>query len=171
MIDDPLMLSIDIVMRENTVMGKKIRSFINTNVPDVSALMEKVHSRIMASDGSKSVVYRTLNPTLALHSVYKDRHVVNDRFRMAFTRLRVSAHSLCVETGRWNRRGRGRLPLEERLCSCGEIQTETHVVELCPVTSNIRQNTGLSHIDELFNGKYTNEVSCKIAYDILKMYS
>ena len=63
------------------------------------------------------------------------------------------------------------MPLEERLCTCGEVQTERHVVEHCPFTSTIRQNNGLSHIDDLFSGKFANDVSCKIAHDILKVYS
>ena len=41
--------------------------------------------------------------------------------RVSWTRLRISGHSLAVEEGRWNRRGRGGLPLEERLRSCNQI--------------------------------------------------
>ena len=92
--------------------------------------------------------------------------MVYNRFRMAFTRFRVSSHSLCIETGRWNRRGRGRLPREERLCVCGEVQTEWHVVENCPVTRDIRQRVGLNRVQELFSGKYTYDVACKIVHDV-----
>ncbi|MPC63007.1 hypothetical protein E2C01_057099 [Portunus trituberculatus] len=35
-------------------------------------------------------------------------------------------------------RGHGRLPAEERVCSCGAVQTEIHVLESCPLTSDIR---------------------------------
>ena len=105
-----------------------------------------------------------------MHAVYKDRHTVNDRYRMAFTRLRVSGHSLCIETGRWNRRGRGRLPREERLCVCGIIQTESHVVEDCPVSNDIRVSTGLTNMTDLFDGKFSHNDSCKIIYDVLRLY-
>ena len=88
---------------------------------------------------------------------------------MSFTRFRVSGHSLAVETGRWNRRGRGRLPMEERLCVCGQVQTEQHVVEQCPITSDIRVRYGLYRID-LFNRKYSDEVSVKITHDILNLF-
>ena len=77
---------------------------------------------------------------------------------------------MCIETGRWNRRGRGRLPREKRLCVCGEVQTEWHVVEYCPVTRGIRQSVGLTRVEELFSGKYTYDVCCKIVHDILKSY-
>ena len=115
-----------------------IRDFVDSNVPNMNDLMQNVYSVITASTGSRYVVYRSvMNPRFEIHSLYKERHTINDRFRISFTRFRVSGHSLCVETGRWNRRGRGRLPLEERLCACGE--TERHVVEVCPVSSDIRQ--------------------------------
>ena len=169
--DDPLLFTIGIATRNNTEMGRTISGFIDTNVPGMPALMENVFARITASSGSRCAVYRSLNPSLTLHRIYRDRHTVNDRFRIAFTRFRVSSHSLCIETGRWNRRGRGRLPPEERLCSCGEIQTERHVVESCPATSDIRRNAGLTCVRELFNGKYAHDVACKIVYDILKVYS
>ena len=50
--------------------------------------------------------------------------------------------SLAIETGRWNRRGRGRLPVEQRLCPCGSVQTEPHVMESCPMTENVRRRFG-----------------------------
>ncbi|MPC37377.1 hypothetical protein E2C01_030851 [Portunus trituberculatus] len=56
-------------------------------------------------------------------------------YSSAFRRFRVSAHSLAVEVEKWNRRGRGRLPLEERLCPSGEIQTEGHVAQHCIFTN------------------------------------
>ena len=92
------------------------------------------------------------------------------RFRVSFTRFRVSGHSLAIETGRWNRRGRGRLPVEERLCVCGQVQTEKHVVETCPVSRGVRQLYGLFRIEDLFNHTYNDEKTCKIIYDILKLY-
>ena len=56
-------------------------------------------------------------------TVYRNRRFTNDVQRVSFTRLRVSGHNLAIETGRWDRRGRGRLPPEERLCACGEVCT------------------------------------------------
>ena len=60
------------------------------------------------------------------------------------TRLRTTA----IEEGRWNRRGRGRLPVEESLCSCGEIQSEQHVVADC-FRKHIRQEFNVHTIENL----------------------
>lgn len=168
--EDPLMFCIDIVTRADTVIGRHIARFVNSSVPTIRDLMATVHERITISSGSRCAMYRLINPEFVVHSVYKDRHTVNDQYRVAFTRLRVSGHNLCIETGRWNRRGRGRLPREERLCVCGEVQTEKHVVEDCPVSSRIRDSTGLRNMEELFNGKYSHYESCKISNDILNLY-
>ena len=111
-----------------------MNKYTRDNVSDLSVLVGNVHRAIMTSQTSRCIVYRDINPTMAVHDVYRTRHTINDLHRVSFTRFRVSGHSLAVETGRWNRRGRGRLPLEERLCSCGAIQTERHVVENCPVS-------------------------------------
>ena len=92
-----------------------------------------------------------------------------------------------IETGRWNRRGRGQLPREERLSVCVCVcvcvcvwreresfrQSEWHVVvvvENCPVTSGIRQSVGLTRVEKLFTDKYTYDVVCKIVHDVLKSY-
>ena len=103
------------------------------NVLNMNHLKQNVYDRITASTCSRSKVYRHINPNYTLHGIDKERHTVNDRFRMAFTRFRVSSHSLCIATGRWNRRGWGQLSREERLCVY-EVQTEWHVAEICPVT-------------------------------------
>ena len=65
------------------------------------------------------------------HEIYVTKTNINENHRISWTRMRVSGHSLAVEEGRWNRRGRGRLPLEEHLYECGEIQSERHVIEQC----------------------------------------
>ena len=168
--DDPLMYTIDLVMRANTVTSTKIREFLSTEMPTLQDLMRNVHDRISVSMGSRYAAYRTMNPTFAVRSVYKERHSVNDLLRISFTRFRVSGHSLAIESGRWNRRGRGRLPVEERLCTCGAIQTERHVIEDCNISSNVRQMYGLSCMEDLFDGHYDNENSCKIIKEILSPY-
>ena len=47
--------------------------------------------------------------------------------------MRLSAHSLAIESGRRNRQERGRLPFEERLCTCSQVQSEKHITEECPL--------------------------------------
>ena len=53
--------------------------------------------------------------------------------RLVATRIRLSSHELAIEKGRWSR-----TPRESRLCNCGEIQTEVHVVCFCPITDVVR---------------------------------
>ena len=83
----------------------------------------------------------------------------------------MSGHSLAVETGRWNRRGRGRLPVEERLCVCGLVQNERHVIEFCPLTQNIREANGIVSMEDLFTGCNDHSKTCKIIYEILHTYT
>ena len=168
--DDPLMFAMNLAREANIVPGVSIGNFLSTSVPDSRSLMQNVYERIAASNGSRYVMYRTINPSFSLHSVYTERHSINDRWRMAFTRFRVSSHNLAIETGRWNRRGRGRLPVEERLCTCGAIQSERHVIEECPLSLSIRQVYNIGNINELFNGKYDNDTSCKIITKFLDIY-
>ncbi|MPD01169.1 hypothetical protein E2C01_096687 [Portunus trituberculatus] len=47
----------------------------------------------------------------------------------------VPIHWLAVKVSRWNRRGRGRLPLEERLCPCGMVQTEDRIIRVSLFTA------------------------------------
>ncbi|MPC76581.1 hypothetical protein E2C01_070998 [Portunus trituberculatus] len=52
-----------------------------------------------------------MNPCLTVHRSCRDE--INEVHRIAFTRLRVISHSLAIETGRWYRRGRGRLEVAQ----------------------------------------------------------
>ena len=103
-------------------------------------------------------------------SILLDTIYIYEIHRIAFTRFRLSSHSLVIETGRWNRRGRGRLPIEERLCSCGMIQTEEHVVCQCPRSQHIREEYNFTCISDLMSGRFGNEILCKIIFRILNLY-
>ena len=80
-------------------------------------------------------------------------------------------HSLAIETGRWNRSGRGSLLVEERLCTCGQVQTEEHVIGQCPLSQHIRDQYGFSSVTDLMTDKFSKDVSCKIIYQVLNLYS
>ena len=76
---------------------------------------ELLKINLRRSESSRRIVYCNVNNTnLTVHDVYIKKQIIFEAHRLAFTRYRVSSHSLAVETGRWNRRGRGRLPMEER---------------------------------------------------------
>ena len=111
--------------------------------------MNAMQRSIMQSQSSRRLAYVHLNPDLTVNGVYNKRIGVSEVHRISFTQFRVSGHSLKIETGRWNRRGRGRLPVEERLCPCGEVQTELHVVQSCPLTQHLRDQFSF-HIFHIF---------------------
>ena len=58
--------------------------------------------------------------------------------RAQLTKLRVSAHSLAIETGRYKR---PYLPASERFCKCCsvEIEDETHFLLYCPLYRELRE--------------------------------
>lgn len=72
---------------------------------------------------------------MSVYQIYKSKININERERISWTRFRVSAHFLAIEEVRWNRRNKGHLSVEERQCSCGQIQTEHQVVEDCQVSA------------------------------------
>ena len=168
--DDPLSFAITSTTQANTRTGKFIKELLENEVPSMTSLIEKVHSAITASNSSRCLVYKEINPHFTLHDIYKTKHVINEFQRISFTRFRICGHSLAVETGRWNRRGRGRLPVEERLCSCGQVQTERHVVEACPLTENIRQMYDITRLEDLFNDNISNHEACAVIHEILEIF-
>ena len=138
MSDDPWVHAVRLTMTHNTPVSTHINNLINNSVDDVAVGVESIKLSIASSASSRRQSYLVMNPSLALHPIYKSRGNINELHRIAFSRLRVIGHNLAIETGRWNRRGRGRLEVAERLCPCGEVQTELHVLELCPLTQHIR---------------------------------
>ena len=171
LVDDPLMYVLNLIVNTNTVTGRTVNQMITQNVPEPSIAMQNVKDNLANNISSRRVTYMTINPDLEHHYVYKERHTINETHRLSFTKLRTSGHSLACETGRWNRRGRGRLPLEERICRCGEIQTESHVVQYCPLTHDIRQQYQFSLLQELFSDNCHPAMACKIIHEILSVYS
>ena len=168
--DDPLMFAVNKILNSNTHTSRYIKELIDNDVDDVRVAMTDLKQRLLLNNSSRRVVYKEINPDLNVHYVYSGNHSINEMHRVAFTQFRVSGHSLAIETGRWNRRGRGRLPVEERLCRCGGIQDEKHVITHCVHTQHIRNMYGFNTINELFSDRYEPDTMCKIIYDILRTY-
>ena len=88
--------------------------------------------RILSSQRTRATIYRQMNPELVVHPMYYSNDIIDDDFRIAFTRFRLSSHRLKIETGRW-----ARIPQERRFCPCGVVQTEKHVLCECPLVNDI----------------------------------
>ena len=103
-------------------------------------------NKIEQSEGTRYRTYIRINPTLDFHDVYKRKLFVPEHHRMYFTRMRLSSHRLKIETGRWSR-----LPRERRLCVCGAVQDEEHVLCHCPRTEHLRDSyAGRVEFSQLF---------------------
>ena len=113
--DDPWTHAAKITLATNTLTARHIKGLIEERCDDVQIGLEYIKRVISTSTSSRRVTYMTLNPSLSVHPIYRERGGVNEVHRVAFSQLRVIGHSLAIETGRWNRRGRGRLEVAERL--------------------------------------------------------
>ena len=171
MTDDPFNLVLNLVLNNRYNSKTYVYDLINIDIDDCSCDIQALKDNIISSESSRRITYCDfMNPSLHIHNIYIGRHNIHEDHRVHFTRLRLSSHSLAIETGRWNRRGRGRLPLEERLCSCGAVQTEYHVLSQCPISLDIREDYDFSDITDLMSGRFSDETLCKIIYRVLKLY-
>lgn len=144
---------------------------MRTDIDDVQIAMDNLKQKLLNSDSSRLQLYCVLNPNLETHNIYKTKNNINENHRVSWTRVRVSGHSLAVEEGRWNRRGRGRIPLEERLCECGEIQSERHVIEQCPKSAELRRQHGITTMENLLVERDNYKVVCGVIHSILSLYA
>lgn len=167
--DDPLIHVIKIVLESNCVTSQTVHEYINTGVKDLSVARQELVQSVIDSNSSRRKVYKEINPQFTVTDIYTTRHTINETHRVAYTQFRLSGHSLVCETGRWNRRGRGRLPPEERFCACGHVQTETHVVNSCPLSQQLRETHGLTDLQTLFTA-FTPDATCKIIFELLSLY-
>ena len=171
MTDDPLTFALLLLMNTQYNTKNYVRDLLNIDQSPIYDAMERIRRELLHSDSSRRITYRELmNTDLSTHDIYTTRHTVNELHRTAFTRFRGSAHSLAVETGRWNRRGRPRLPVDERICQCGAVQTEEHVVMHCPLSEHVRSLYNITSVHDIFSGRFPSEVLCKIIFDILNLY-
>ena len=170
--DEPLGYALRLVLNNTYNTSNYLNNLIDNNLNDYLQDNESLKTSIRQSDSSRRRVYcNSINGDLFTHTIYSTKHNIYEPYRIAFTRFRTSSHNLAVETGRWNRRGRGRLPMEERLCSCGLIQTEEHVISSCPLSQSLRDNYNFSNINDLFTGYFPTETVCKIIFEVLDLYA
>ena len=98
---------------------------------------EAIQQAIRSSDSTRRTAYRNINPTLSVSPVYTSC-LIPECNRIAFTRIRLSSHHMRYETGRW-----ARIPPDQRLCACGAIQTDFHVLLECRLTEHVRESNNI----------------------------
>ena len=170
--DDPLGHALRLALNSRTHTSRTLHALIHGDGGDVPRSLDAMRARVSQnpSNSSKYEWYSTVNTNFTVHDLYTSHlPLTNELHRVSWTRLRLSAHSLAIEEGRWNRRGRGRLPIEERLCTCGSVQTERHVIEECPRTQHIRDRYRFTTVEELL---YLEDLpaQCSASHYLLKVY-
>lgn len=130
MIDDPFIHVWTLVSNARTPCARYVNYVINSDPKQESS---KLHARIRDSKKSRFTTYVSdMNNSLCVHPMYSDTSI-SERDRIIVTRIRLFSHNLAIEKGRWSR-----VPQELRLCTCKEVQTENHVISVCPETRAVR---------------------------------
>lgn len=127
---------INLAQQKKSPMGKYIQCLL-ANGKDhdyVAEGLESARNTIRNSTSTHRVAYYELNPELIKCTIYNKSTNIPEYARIACTRMRLSSHYLRIETGRWSR-----IPRENRLCNCGQIQTEYHVLFECNQTETYRR--------------------------------
>ena len=109
---------------------------------------------------SRYITYVKVNPNLERSKIY-ERNVSTSKLQKVI-RLRTISHSLEIETGR---HGRRRKTIEERLCHCGEIESEEHFILQCGIYDHVRNKYNINDAFEISDilesnnvEKYVNEL-------------
>ena len=133
MTDDTLMFAIDLTQTHS----EKMRECINGTLiyANIVTGAHELNNKVSSAAGTKFRTYCNINRDLSVHNVYST--YIPEHLRIAFTRVRLSSHRLRIETGRW-----ARIPRERRLCECGTVQDEEHVLVRCPLTEPLRRRYG-----------------------------
>lgn len=153
--DDPLIMALKTVMAARYNTKDYVYDLIHNDLDDINIGMRELKQNLQQVASSRRKTYLEINPSLCAHPIYLEKQKVPEKDRIAFTRFRVLSHSLAVEVGRWSRRGRGRLPLEERVRVCVEtykrkctLSSIAHSLNICE-TFTIFQQLGISSITDL----------------------
>ena len=170
MVDDPLNLMLSLTMDTNISTGRYIKSIVENEDNYVVEASNKLVQNVNNSDSSKCTYYKSINPDMRVHSVYDSKIKINELERISWTKMRLSAHSLAIETGRWNRRGRGRLPVDQRICQYGQVQTEQHVVEQCTLSQHLRDLYNYNSLQNLFLENNDHVKAIQFIHRVLGIY-
>ena len=161
--DDPFMYALYLTRTYNKPLADKIDTILS-QPNQVQDAQLKLRERLYMSTRTKYVTYRTINYNCDVNPVYLNRDtLIPEYIRISWTRFRLSSHSLRIETGRWQR-----LPREQRLCPCGLVQDEQHVLCACVLTQNLRDSFGAVNFPDIL-AEYKFE-TFRFVHDILDFY-
>ena len=76
-----------------------MKDLLDSNVNDTNEAMNNLIQAVSNSVSSKCIYYKLINPNLHVHDTYKMKFNIDERERMSWSKLRLSAHSLAIETG------------------------------------------------------------------------
>ena len=176
-VDDPFMVIGKICVAARTKGAKYLEQCMCAGdvieddlVQRYQVVLNRASCNVDGNQRTKFRMYVSTNPNGTVHPMYVRTAVsILDRNRACATRLRLSSHSLAIETGRWSR-----IPRDKRLCSCGAVQTEEHVICFRPVSQHVRSQS------EFVAVEFTNIVNffdcadvylvCRICSLILSSY-
>lgn len=162
---DPFMYVYNLCLRDNTACAKYISKLLAQDGNFITKDMDNIRSRVRDSNRSKFLSYKDMNPNLNVNCFYLNQSV-NELDRINASRIRLSSHNLAIETGRWSRVLR-----ENRLCKCGNVQTESHVLIDCTHTEHLRltySNLEFRDVGTLFDSRDIDV--CKYASKCLKVF-
>ena len=120
--EEPVHIMMEICKRKNINSYKMIQNCLNNDI--VSGMQPRDICLNKDESHTKFMIYRSvMNVDLSVHPVYRKGCSVPDYQRVAFSRLRLTSHSLISEKGRWSR-----TPSNKRVCPCDgrSVQDEHH---------------------------------------------
>ena len=109
----------------------------------MAAWKKKFEASLEDSDSKLGTYYR-INPKL--QTDYGSR-IMLETDRILLTRFRCGSHSLKIELGRYST---PRIPRDQRLCKCKQVQTLKHVLFECNLTQPIRNYNFPNNLRDFF---------------------
>ena len=128
----PVCRAIELAQTAGSPAGRYLQSLLRGTSRPIKKDLDRVKAKVRQSPSSRRKTYSLFNPEQNIHGIYGDA-TVPESDRAAFTRLRLGSRFLKIETGRWVR-----IERQRRLCACGQIQTEQHILLNCPFTLTLR---------------------------------
>lgn len=166
--EEPLALALELCNQAQTPMARRLQEAERLQQDPETSGMEELRQlcREKAITATKFSTYMRINPQLEVHEIYTCQNI-SEYMRVQVSRLRLSAHRLKIETGRWQRQ-----PRDQRTCTCDStsVQDEEHVTLHCSETAHLRTAYGVeaNSLAELFR---TDPMTLgHFVYDVLNCF-